>query len=124
MTTAREANAVDLVEQRTKSRANTKIIKTSSPTDINGLIWKSYLQGDQRVYMLPCPHCGGMIELDFKFVKWDQSAKTSNGWNFEAVQKSTRYVCQLCSAEIHDGQKTAMLREGRWVPIHPWEVPG
>jgi phage terminase large subunit GpA-like protein len=118
-TTAREANAVDLVEQRTKSRANTKIIKTSSPTDINGLIWKSWLQGDQRIYLLPCPNCSEMIELDFQNVRWEPTAKTSNGWNFDLVQKTARYICQKCGKEIHDGQKTAMLRAGKWIPQNP-----
>ena len=124
VTTAREANAVDLAEQRTKSRSNTMIVKTSSPTETSGLIWKSFLSGDQRKFHLPCPHCGAMILLDFQNVKWDQTAKNSKGWNYEAVRNSARYICQDCQGEIHDGQKTAMLRGGEWLPTNPDAVPG
>jgi len=124
VTTAREANAVDLVEQRTKSRAMTKVVKTSSPTEPTGLIWKSWLHGDQRQYFVPCPHCGEFIVLQFEAVRWDPAAKTSDGWNFELVKKTARYYCQNCDGEIHDGHKTAMLRAGEWRPTNPNAAPG
>ena len=123
-TSAREANAVELLEQRTKSRANTKIIKTSSPTTEEGLIWKSYLHGDQRQYFVPCPHCEKMQVLEFENVEWDQTAKTSKGWNFEQVRNSARYICPDCHGEIHDGHKTRMLRGGEWRPTNPHAAPG
>lgn len=124
VTTSREANAVDLVEQRTKSRANTMIAKTSSPTTEDGLIWLSYLAGDQREYHVPCPHCGEFILLVFAQVRWDQSAKIDNRWDYAAVRNSTRYICQLCGGEIHDGHKTAMLRAGQWIATNPNAPPG
>jgi len=124
VTTAREANAVDLVEQRTKSRANTKVIKTSSPTDEGGLIWKSWLHGDQRKFFVPCPHCGEFQILEFENVRWDQKAKTPNGWDYERVRNTARYYCQKCAAEIHDGHKTKMLRDGEWRPTNPNAAPG
>lgn len=124
ITTAKEANAVDLAEQRTKSRANTMIVKTSSPTDQDGLIWKSFNAGDQRQFHLPCPHCGEYILLDFENVRWDQTAKTTTGWNYELVRSSARYICQKCAKEIHDGQKTHMLRKGQWIPTNPNAAPG
>jgi len=123
-TTAKEANAVELLEQRTKSRANTKIVKTSSPTTEEGLIWKSFLHGDQRQYFVPCPHCEEMIILEFENVQWDQTAKTSKGWNYELVRNTARYHCQSCSGEIHDGHKTRMLRGGEWRPTNPHAAPG
>jgi len=124
VTTAREANAVDLLEQRTKSRANTKIVKTSSPTTEFGLIWLSYLAGDQRQFHVPCPHCGEFILLAFAQVRWDSTAKVLGKWDFVKVRNSTRYICQKCDAEIHDGQKTAMLRGGKWIPTNPTAAPG
>lgn len=115
VTTSREANAIDLAEQRLKSRANTKIIKTSTPTEINGLIWKSFLNSDQRKYYVPCPHCGNEFIFEFEHIQWDQKAKNSSGWDYAQVQRTARYHCPHCSAEIHDGQKTAMVapRTGR-----------
>jgi phage terminase large subunit GpA-like protein len=124
VTTSREANAVDLVEQRTKARANTLIVKTSSPTVPEGLIWKSWLQGDQRQFFVRCPLCGEMILLEFPQVKWDQSAKGPNGWNFELVSRTARYICQKCGGVIHDGVKTAMLRSHDWLPTNPDAPPG
>lgn len=124
VTTEREANAVDLVEQRTKSRANTMVVKTSSPTTEYGLIWLSFLSGDQRQYLVACPHCKNFILLGFDHVRWDREAKIYGKWNYEQVRNTARYYCQHCGGTIHDGMKTAMLRSGKWEPTNPHAAPG
>jgi len=124
VTTLREANALDNIFQRLKARSDTFIAKTSTPTDVNGLIWKAYLEGDQRMYHLPCVNCGQPIVLEFENVRWDSRAKTAKGWDYDLVKKSARYICQKCEKEIHDGQKTIMLRKGDWIPMNPNAAPG
>ncbi len=119
VTTSREANAVDLVEQRTKSRADTKIIKTSSPTSESGLIWKSFIGGDQRLFFVPCPHCATMMTLEFENVRWDPEAKAGGKWNFQTVRNTAAYICPYCQGRIHDGHKTRMLAGGEWRPTNP-----
>jgi phage terminase large subunit GpA-like protein len=128
--TSKEASAVNLAEQRTKSFANPKRIKTSTPTLDTGLIWQEFLKGDQRRYFVPCPHCGRRVVLAwgaeftvFKltgseaFVAWDKAAKIGdNDWDYDLVRSSAHAVCPHCNGRILDGHKTGMNRQGEWRP--------
>lgn len=112
---SRESSAVELAEQRTKSRSQAFIMRSSSPSIDTGLLWQSYLMGDQRKYFVPCPHCEQKITLEWENVKWDAAARTGqNDWDMEAVRNTARYICQHCSGKITDGLKVRMLRAGEW----------
>ena len=63
--TKKEANAVDLATERTRSFPERKIFLSSTPTIADATIWQEYLNGDQRRYFVPCPHCGKSILLVF-----------------------------------------------------------
>ena len=53
-----EANAIRWVKQRVNP---SKVLYTSTPVlKETSHIWKLYQESDQRVYELPCPHCGGI----------------------------------------------------------------
>ena len=126
----REANAVNLAEQRTKSFANPKRVKTSTPTLVTGLIWQEFLKTDQRRRFMPCPHCQKFVVLIwsknytvFKLtgeeaeVQWDKEAKQEGGtWDLDRVERSARYVCPHCAGHILDAHKTMMDRSGVWRP--------
>lgn len=126
----KEADAVNLAEQRMKDFANTKSVKTSTPTLSTGLIWTEFLKGDQRRYFVPCPHCAKQIVLAWSetftvlpktgkeaYVVWDKEAKRKGGaWDLDRVEKSARFVCPHCAGCIHDSQKTVMNRNGIWIP--------
>ena len=122
--TAREADALTNVLQRLKSRSNTKAVYVSSPSTEYGLIWERYLEGDQRQYLVACPHCRNFDLLTFEQVKWDPAAKEFGKWNYTQVINSTRYICRHCGAAVHDGHKTAMLRGGNWEPTNASAAPG
>jgi hypothetical protein len=120
MPNEREAGAVALAENRTKAYTNALRVKSSTPTTADGEIWTAFLQGDQRFYFLPCPHCSAMQRLVWAQVKWDQQARTEAGeWNEDAVRTSAYYECEACKEKITDGHKTRMLRAGEWRPINP-----
>jgi hypothetical protein len=126
----REANAVELANQRTKSFAVPKRIKTSTPTLTEGLIWQEFLKTDQRRRFLPCPHCGKFMVLvwaknftAFKLtgsdaeIKWDKEAKREDGtWDLDRVERSARMECPHCGGHIRDAHKTVMDRQGEWRP--------
>lgn len=121
---SKEAGAVALAENRTKSFTNALRVKTSTPTTQEGEIWQAFLQGDQRYYFVPCPHCGEKQQLIWAQVKWDESARTEDGkWNEDAVRASAYYECPHCKGHINNGHKTRILREGEWRATNPHASP-
>lgn len=100
-----EGHPVNLLWQRAATFGDQrKLLVTSTPTikDMS-FIERSYLQGDQRRYWIPCPHCQQHITLEWKYVIWkDNDPETAE------------YVCQECGSTISDGEKRYALRFGEW----------
>lgn len=115
----REASAVKLLDERTMGFALGKRFKASTPTNEDGVIYQEWLRSDQRKYFVPCPHCGEMILLEWKLVKWDQSALKGDDWDIVKASKSAYIECPCCAGHVHDGDKTKMLRDGEWRPTNP-----
>jgi len=120
-----EAGALALAENRTKSFTAPLRVKTSTPTTEDGNIWREFLRSDQRYYMVPCPHCNERQRLEWRHVKWDESAKDDKGkWDMARVRVSAHYECPHCQGRINDVDKTKMLRQGIWVPTNENAEPG
>lgn len=116
----KETDAVSNVKSRGKSRSNRRQFFASSPTTEWGLINQGFLEGDQRYFNLPCPHCGRMIILEWDNVHWDQKAKgaVTGEWDMQRVAATAMYHCQHCEGEITDQMKVGMLQDGIWVPTN------
>lgn len=122
--TEKEAAALDLAMQRTKSFSSSKHFLTSTPTVVEGDIWQQFLRGDQRRYYIPCPHCTQKIKLEWKQVKWETEKDENGKTNLQKVRQTARYECQLCGGHITDAQKVAALRHGEWVPENASAMAG
>jgi len=93
-----------------------KILDFSTPTTyVESLIWRAYEAGDQRKYIVPCPHCGERQELVWHGGQSQdtglQPVFSSGGHLRDAV-----YICPKCAGTIHNYHKTDMLADGAWVP--------
>jgi phage terminase large subunit GpA-like protein len=115
----REASALRLVELRTRNFPQGLVLKTSTPTLDTGTIWQEFLCGDRRYYFVACPSCNHQQKLEWEGVRWDQSARLEDGWDFKRVSATAHYVCSACTAPIYDQSKSAMLRGGRWQAENP-----
>jgi hypothetical protein len=122
--TDKEAAALDLAMQRTKSFSSSKHFLTSTPTVTEGDIWQQFLRGDQRRYYVPCPHCREKIRLEWKQVKWETEKDEAGKTNLQKVRQTARYECQLCNGQISDAQKVAALRHGEWRAENPNAMHG
>lgn len=125
-----EAGAINLAEQRVKDAAFPKRIKTSTPSTEDGPGWVQFLKGDQRRYLVPCPHCRKGVFLSWlkgqsklkpdprdAYITWDQGAKLSdNSWDLDRVVSSARCVCPHCQGDIEERHKTMIMRDSVWVP--------
>jgi phage terminase large subunit GpA-like protein len=104
-----EGNPLQLAEKRTTTFSRRKIYICSTPTDKEtSSIEREYLAGDQRLYYVPCPHCGHKQHLQWKNLKW-----TDNDPNTAA------YACEDCGVLIEEHFKTKMLLDGEWRATAP-----
>lgn len=117
--TAKETSASRNADKRSKTFANPKRVKTSTPTDENGVIYKEFMAADQREFEVACPYCGKYIEQLMEQIKWSPNAKVDGKWDIDQVKATAYYKCQHCEGRITDGHKTAMNRNWRWTPRNP-----
>lgn len=107
-----EGDPIDLGEKRTSTYWNRKIGAVSTPTVKGGSrIERAYEQSDQRIYLVPCPHCGHEQRL-----LWgDQGAAYGLKWE-PGNPETAQYLCENCAALISERHKLRMLERGRWEP--------
>lgn len=110
----KESDPISLAKERTKTFRNRKIYMTSTPTLSTGQIWKALMDCDvEKHFYVPCPHCGEMIELKFKQLKFPSGDDLSNQDRADMAV----YICQSCGEKITDQDKDQMLRQGEWQPV-------
>ncbi len=110
-----EGNWAKVAMARTNAwGARKKILKFSTPTTFDAsLINVEYEEGDQRKYLIPCPHCGKYQELRFGNEKTQYGIKADT----EAGElKKAYYLCEHCHDAIFNHHKTQMLIKGQWEP--------
>ncbi len=101
-----EGSPIKLASARTSTFSNKKIFINSTPTDAKtSLIYKSYLEGDQRKFHVPCPHCEHFQELLIGQLKWEED-------NFESV----KYECIQCKNLFSEIDKINIIPRGKWIP--------
>jgi phage terminase large subunit GpA-like protein len=92
------------------TRAGThKELELSTPArKHNSRIDAAYEAGDQRIWVMPCPHCG--TEIDFRFEQL----------RFERLPPhDTHYLAQCCGVEIEAWRQRGMVTAGRWKATKP-----
>jgi phage terminase large subunit GpA-like protein len=84
--------------------ARKKIAMFSSPTTDEGSLIKEYhAKGDQRVFLVPCPYCGELIELKLLLPPGSSYGLHADTKAGEAIQ--AYYICENCGEPIYDHQK-------------------
>lgn len=110
-----EGNWLEVSAARTRAwDARKKIFDFTTPVSIeDSNIYPLYLEGDQRKYAVPCPHCGKE-----QFLEWGSEKKSSGmrGDYVGGVLKNAYYLCDHCHDAIFNYHKTEMLNRGRWLP--------
>lgn len=110
-----QGDTITLLEERTKTFPRRKVIFGGTPT-IEGLsrVDSAYRASDQRIFKVPCPHCGEWQDLRWENVRW-QSDETVNHEVFgHALPDTAAYVCPHCGALWSDAEKNSAVRQGRW----------
>lgn len=110
----KEASPYNLAMERTKTyKSQSKVYACSTPTLATNYIWGLHDNADEvRHYFVPCPHCGEMIELIWKQIKYVEDEEKNMSPRDRA--KTSKYICQSCGCIIEDKDKPKMLRAGEW----------
>ena len=108
----REANPVDLAEERTKNFPDATTVLASTPVLEDDASWTAYMEGDQSQFYVPCPHCGW-----FQILKKDQVKWPTGCGHVEVLRDELAwYECEHCGEILGDADKVRMLGPGRWLP--------
>jgi len=95
-----------------------KIALFGSPTVFEtSLSYEHFLQGDCRVFLVPCPYCGELIEL-----RLDTESSANFGLKMETNEDGEPlgvYYCQLCGGRILNEQKYDMYSENPHCKNYP-----
>jgi phage terminase large subunit GpA-like protein len=121
-----EGDPVGLAEKRTTTFWNRKIGLVSTPT-IKGVsrIEASYLEGDQRKFLVPCPHCGVRQELVWAGVKWENGDPDTAHYVCQAADEDTGEItCGEAWTEsdrLDAISKAGQMENGGWVATKPFK---
>ena len=100
-----------LAESRASGFEDAKILRVSTSL-VKGTcrISRAYARSDQRLFHVPCPHCGNFAPLTWENFKASIDAERLH---------SAHFTCEACGQPIHHRDKERMVRAGRWVPTNP-----
>lgn len=108
-----EGDPVELAVARTATFAFSKIFYNSTPNIAEkSRIVQKFEEGDQRIFKVPCPHCGEAQIIAWERIKW-------RGDTMKEKIESVHLECEGCHAEIPERNKTKMLSLGFWEKQNP-----
>ncbi|QFT47823.1 Phage terminase large subunit (GpA) [Roseivivax sp. THAF40] len=109
--TSEKGDPEKLAESRASGYEDAKILRVSTAM-IKGTcrITLSYERSDQRLYYVPCPHCGHGQPLT-----WENFRENIDPERLHAAH----FTCISCGCEIRHGDKERIVRLGRWVKQNP-----
>lgn len=117
-----QGSTLGTIEGRTLGTSLYKILAVSTPSRMDTCpIYLMYIQGDQRQYKVPCPHCGEHQILVLKLrgmehgLTFTQTERGQYGER-EIDPKSVRYICVSCLREWFEPQKREAMQKGFWEP--------
>ena len=90
-----------------------KIIAISSPRD-HGVIWNEYLEGDQRLYYIPCLECNQPFRLEWTLKGIEDPENVGTVHYTDKDPKTARINCPHCGSLFDNDQKNHMVRHGFW----------
>lgn len=124
----KEGDQIKLGKRRTEYYWDRKIGLGSTPTiDGASRIQKSFTDGDQRRYYVPCPHCGHMDFFVFsagrqKGMHWaPEDSERGHYMEWPKDQPELAYfVCRACEFHIDHKHKREMVEAGEWRARKPF----
>lgn len=113
---AKQGDAIKLLEERTKTYDERKIIFGGTPS-VKGLsaIEAAYQVSDQRRFYVPCHDCGESHVLDWANVSWQDTDEPYHEVYKTALPETAVYACPHCGTIWDDAQRGDNVSRGQWV---------
>lgn len=114
MYVGRETNPDSLAKKRTTTFWDRKIVRSSTPTLVTGLINLAWLRSNMQEYYVPCKHCGEFSIWIFGNIKIPKKIRDP-----EEILKcgEIHYLCPVCEYKIYEEMKPHCVAGGKWVPL-------
>ncbi len=113
---SKQGSIMKIIEERTHTYANRKkIVIASTPLlKRTSIVYKAFLEGDQRYCHIECPYCFKMQKLEFKNLKW----KFANAEQTKVDMLSVYMECIHNKCKIKNNDKTSFLtlEKIKWIP--------
>ncbi|MGQ3674021.1 phage terminase large subunit family protein [Xanthobacter sp. TB0139] len=104
-----EGSPVLIAEKRTLSFPDRKIVIGSTPIyEDSSHVLGAYARSDQRVFEVPCPHCGEFHEIRWADIHWPEGRPEDAHW-----------CCPGCGCVVEERHKLRIVSEGRWRATAP-----
>lgn len=114
-----EGDPTELLYQRLAAYRRMKLFFLSTPTlEEVSHIWRWYLRGDQRAFMLPCPLCKREQPLIWGADRAKEGRPGGLRWP-KGEPDQVRYQCEHCGDGFEEWRKVELLNRGEWVPQAP-----
>lgn len=112
-----EGSPIALLEARTATFYNHKIVQVSTPT-IKGesVIADHFLQGTQEYWSAKCPHCGKYNFIEFENIRYKFDKKEIDGKKQYSI-KDISYCCPKCGAISTETE--IKKTEHKWIAKNP-----
>lgn len=127
-----EGDPGELLAQRAASFGDEALRTESSTPTIRDAsrIETAFLAGDQRRFLVPCPHCAHPQHLVWQNVTWVGRRSTSiedaeNDLHDEHQPETAGYMCESCGSLWNDGERIAAIRSAEskgfgWTATKPF----
>jgi phage terminase large subunit GpA-like protein len=115
-----------IIEARGKTIDHLKVVKLSTPSSLAmSRIYKAFMAGDRREYMVPCPRCGGFQYLEMmkegkEYGLYADYRENKNG-TASLVGGSPRYKCRHCGKDFFETEKPLFMKERGAGGLAYWE---
>lgn len=127
---ADQGDVAGILEGRTMATRMYKMLYISTPSRMEtSRIFRGFIEGDQRRFHIPCPHCGEPQILQLKFSGMKHGLTFGMMEDLELGTKvldpsSIRYICISCQKEWYESQKLPQMRSDGAEWIETWKGSG
>ena len=112
-----EGDPWGLLEARTTTFYNSKMVEVSTPTLKNeSKIEADFQNGTQEYYCIKCPHCGEFHFIRFENIEYKFNVKVITETH-QYFEESLSYVCPDC--ECISSEREIKRQEGKWIAKNP-----